>query len=180
MHPELLNNSLFVRYYNQWRDDPKSVVFVPIAEYFLRYGLVDEAIQIVQQGLEQHPHLVTGRLVLAKAFCRLQRWERAKEQLAAVLNMMSGHLGALQMLREIDEREERMQVQKIETVARPVAGSPPQGSPSQGWQTVTMARIFVSQGHLDQAKEVYENILTRDPRNEAALNGLKELKGNPT
>ncbi len=45
------------------------------------------------------------------------------------------------------------------------------------WQTVTMAKIYSSQGHDEKARKIYQAILTRDPTNEAARSGLDSLGG---
>ena len=43
------------------------------------------------------------------------------------------------------------------------------------WETVTMANIYLAQGHLERARGIYESILLRDPQNEQARRGLEEL-----
>lgn len=45
-----------------------------------------------------------------------------------------------------------------------------------GFQTVTMAELYMKQGHLDMAENVLGEILARDPANEAALSALKRVK----
>ena len=167
MHPELLNNSVFLRYYNQWRENPDSILFVPLAEYYLHYGEIDQAIQICVAGVKKHPHLVTGRLVLAKAYYQKGSWESAKEQLVFILNFSSNHQEALNWLRKIELKQEEGKVHSQET-PRPVAT----------WETVTMARILEKQGHADQAYAMYQNILNRDPNNQEARERIESLRGS--
>ena len=62
MHPDLLNNAPFLRYYSQWQENPKSMVFAPIAEYFRLYGMADEAIKICLEGLLNHRSCLGHRL----------------------------------------------------------------------------------------------------------------------
>ena len=174
MHPELLNNSLFLRYYNQWRDDPQSVVFVPIAEYYLHYNLSEEAVKICVEGLRGHPQLVTGRMALAKAYVRLGRLDRAREQLTQILHWVSGHQGALQLLREIDHQATNNEPDSANQEPSTKNQVP---STEVDWQTVTMARILASQGHLAQARDMYEQIVLREPHNETAKIELARLKG---
>ncbi len=79
MHPNLLNNSHFLRYHNQWQENPTSILFAPIAEYLISYDLLDEALKICLAGLVHHPKMVSGRLVLAKIYFRQKNWLWHKE-----------------------------------------------------------------------------------------------------
>lgn len=162
MHPELLNNSLFLRYYNQWQQDPASIVFAPIAEYFLHYGHVQDAVKVCLEGLKHHPDLVSGRLALAKAYLRQKEFRRAREELRRVLELVPGQEKALELMEQVQG-----QLQP--------APAPPPSAPSR-WQTVTMAKIYAAQGHIDQAREVVQAILKKDPQNEEALRELQNLE----
>lgn len=159
MHPDLLNNSLFLRYYNQWQEDPTSIVFAAIADFFLRYGLVDDALRICLEGLNHHPDFVSGRLVLAKAFLQKKETLRAKEELKKILNQMPGQARALEMMRQVEEKK---------TPPTVVVEAP-------SWETISMAKIYQSQGLIGQAREVYQSILARDPNNQEAKTRLDQL-----
>lgn len=160
MHPELLNNSLFVRYYNQWLEDPTSIVFASLAEFFLGVEKTDEAVRLCLEGLHHHPEFVSGRLVLAKAFLQKGEYQRAKSELRRVLEKVPNQEKAKELLNLIGVRER----EKV------VPNAPPR------WQTLTMAKIFVAQGHFNQAREVYQSILAHDPANEEARRGLEHLQ----
>lgn len=162
MHPELLNNSLFLRYYNQWQQDPTSIVFAPIAEYFLSYGLTDDAIRVCLAGLHHHPDLVSGRLSLAKAYLRKKEFSKAKNELRRVLNLVPNQSKALELFNQLSQQEPAPSQPEPETTR---------------WQTITMAKIYTAQGHCDQARQVYQAILAKDPQNQEAIQGLKQLEG---
>lgn len=162
MHPELLNNSLFLRYYNQWQQDPTSIVFAPIAEYFLSYGLTDDAIRVCLAGLHHHPDLVSGRLSLAKAYLRKKEFAKAKGELQRVLNLVPNQSKALELFNQLSQQEP--------------APTRPEPEATR-WQTVTMAKIYTAQGHRDQARQVYQAILAKDPQNQEAIQGLQQLEG---
>ena len=161
MHPDLLNNATFLRYYSQWQENPQSMVFAPIAEYFQLYGMVDEAIKICLEGLKQNPNLISGHLVLAKAYLHKKDLEKAKPHLHFVLKAVPNHEKALELLKTPS----------------------PQPSPSRGegvrksasLETLTMARLFAAQGHADKARQVYQAILKREPANREALDALRKL-----
>ncbi len=164
MHPELLNNSLFLKYYKQWQEDPSSIVFAPIAEYFLMYGMIDSALNVCREGLKRHPNLVSGRIVMAKIYLSRDNWEEASEELHRALRIAPQNSLAKDMLAEIDilmsKERDRPKEQTIHNAS---------------WQTVTMAEIFAKQGHNEKAREIYLSILSQDPENEAARKGIESL-----
>lgn len=164
MHPDLLSNSIFLRYYSQWQEDPSSVVFVAIAEYLLGYGLADEAIKVSREGLKHHPRLVLGHLSLAKAHLRKKDWARAKESLQWILKENPGQQKALELL----ELAEKGEVPPAHDACRMTPDA---------FQTVTMAKIYASQGHPEKAREICRNLLRSDPRNTEALQELARLEG---
>ena len=159
MHPELLNNSLFLRYYEQWQQDPASIVFAPMADFLLSVGNTEEAIRICLEGLNHHPEFISGRLVLAKAFIQKREFERAKEELHRVLAKVPAQKRAKELFVLIE-------VEKTAAV-----------SPTPHWQTLTMAKIYAAQGHREQAREVCRSILKKEPHNEEAQLQLSRLEG---
>lgn len=192
MHPELLNNSLFLRYYNQWQQDPTSIVFAPIAEYFLSYGLTDDAIRVCLAGLHHHPDLVSGRLSLAKAYLRKKEFTKAKGELQRVLNLVPNQSKALELFGQIsgeapkgarhlfeEQREEGRGFNQVGSLTEELSCSKRSQAPLETtrWQTITMAKIYTAQGHRDQARQVYQAILAKDPQNQEAIQGLKQLEG---
>lgn len=186
MHPDLLNNSVFLRYYKQWQDDPSSIVFAPIAEFFLKYGMVDEAQRICHEGLRRHPQLVSGRIVMAKVHLRRGNWEEAEEELRVVSAIVPGNEMIQKLREEIGLLRSRDHPPAKEVppgrafvplADQPLPESPPaEAGPS--WSTVTMAGIYAAQGHAEQARRIYESILRSDPTNEAARQGLAQLTGD--
>ena len=172
MHPELLNNSLFLRYYRQWQDDPDSIVFAPIAQYMLMYGMVDQALKICREGLKRHPGLISGRIVMARIHLKRGNWEEAEGELRHVLSVVSDNAAARGMMGEI-EAMRRAEREGTPAHSDRAKGSDPTSDPS--WNTVTMAGILASQGHGEKAREIYLSILKGDPTNEAAKAGMAEL-----
>ena len=168
MHPDLLNNSLFLRYYNQWQEDPASIVFAPIAEYLLAYGLAADAIKVCHEGLKHHPQSISGRLALAKAYFREKEWALSKEQLKLVLNAIPAQEKALELWEKLERELVPPAVEALKEAEAPKKVS--------SWETLTMAKIFAAQGHVEKARQVYEAILKREPANEEAKKGLTVLE----
>lgn len=187
MHPELLNNSLFLRYYKQWQDNPGSIVFVSIAEYFLSYGMTDEAFKICREGLKKHPALVSGRIMMAKIHIKRGNWEEAEEELRKILNTVPVNKIASDLLeevltaeakeKEIEEARLKAKIQ-IHGNAREMSddsASARSNPVNFAWNTITMANVYATQGLYEQARSIYKAILDSDPQNEHALKGLEAL-----
>ncbi len=176
MHPELLNNSLFLKYYSQWQSNPASIVFVPISEYFMKYGMLDEAVKICESGISHHPSLVTGHMMMAKIRIRRLEYTEALDSVKKILEVIPDHSEAKSLEAEIISFGQGSVPVKVEDLRQdfPVDQSQqyvPRRVPS--WETVTMANIYSAQGHRDRAREIYEAILKRDPHNDAARRGLE-------
>jgi len=168
MHPELLNNATFLRYYEQWQKDPTSVVFAPMAEFLIQAGRLDDAIRVCEIGLKSHTQSVMGRLAMARAYLGKKEWAKSKDQLALILNQIPQHPQALELSRVI-----RVKTEPAPTALNVANGdSEPQASK---WQTVTMAKIYTAQGHPEKAREIYKAILKKDPHHTEARQGLDSL-----
>lgn len=177
MHPELLNNSRFLRYYGQWQDDPSSIVFAPIAEFLLMYGMVDQALKVCREGIRRHPDLVSGRIVMAKIHLKRENWEEAEGELRRVLSIVPHNQTARAMMDGIDAKriaEGEALRGGMERTLFPVE-SIVDHTGDESWQTLTMADIFTKQGHSDKARRIYLSILADDPNNEAARRGIESL-----
>ena len=48
--------------------DPKSLVFSSLANAYRKNNMIDEAIEILQKGLEIHPNNVSARIVLGRCY----------------------------------------------------------------------------------------------------------------
>jgi tetratricopeptide (TPR) repeat protein len=65
--------------------DPKSLVFSSLANAYRKHNMVDEAIEILQKGLEIHPNYASARIVLGKCYMDKRMYELAKEQFKKAL-----------------------------------------------------------------------------------------------
>ncbi len=48
--------------------DPDSLLFAQYADLLRKEGLLEEAIEIAERGIEKHPEYATGILVLGRCF----------------------------------------------------------------------------------------------------------------
>ncbi len=60
--------------------DPNSLVFSSLANAYRKHNMVDEAIEILQKGLQVHPDYASARIVLGKCYVDKRMYELAKEQ----------------------------------------------------------------------------------------------------
>jgi len=56
------------KYTEQLAQDPRSRVFVPLADAYRQLGRCEEAIAVAQEGLKNHPTYVSGKIALARAY----------------------------------------------------------------------------------------------------------------
>lgn len=154
-------------------------MFVPICEYFLRYGMIDEASYICVEGTRQHPDLVSGHLVMAKVHIAKGDYDKAMQSVQAVLSIVSDNESALELKRYIENSSPRPDVSEShQAKVVPIKRRETRRIPS--WETVTMANIYTAQGHYDRARNIYNSILSRDPGNKAAIEGLEFLSTRVT
>jgi tetratricopeptide (TPR) repeat protein len=65
--------------------DPKSLVFSSLANAYRKNNMIDEAIEILQKGLEIHPDYASARTVLGKCYADKRMYELAKEEFKKAL-----------------------------------------------------------------------------------------------
>ncbi|MGE4231955.1 MAG: tetratricopeptide repeat protein [Bacteriovoracia bacterium] len=75
-----------------FQQDPKSKIFAPLAEAYRKIGLVDEAIQICNEGLEANPDFVGGKVALARAYFDKKWFSRVRSLLGPVVSKAPDNL----------------------------------------------------------------------------------------
>ncbi|MBI4211429.1 MAG: hypothetical protein HY540_02205, partial [Deltaproteobacteria bacterium] len=176
--------------YKQWQEKPDSIVFVAIADFFLRCGQKEEALRICLDGVKRHPDLISGQAILAKVYMEKQSWNEAFEVVCNILSIQPVHAKAIEMFKVIQDEKDRLarEAKPLQQAQRRaertfdeddddvVVEEPRPVVLPSSWKTLTMARILSEQGHRTRALHIYEAILTKDPKNEAAKAGLAELQ----
>ncbi len=84
-----------------FRDNPRSTVFVALAQALVGSGRAEEAIDISRQGLAIHPDHTEGRLGLARAYAALGRWKESEQELVKVVKLDRYHQKAFCVLGEV-------------------------------------------------------------------------------
>lgn len=182
----LMKNPHFARYYRTWEKNQLSIVFVPLAQICREQGLLAEAREICEKGLAQHPHSVSGRLLLARVYFDLEEMGQARRLVEEILAELPAQKEAHSLLQKIlrccgPAKNSQMQGDVRRPTEAYLEGTP-QGAPTSVneadgifiqsaaplWENVTMAKIYADQGEIKIALQIVERIIARDPQNERA------------
>jgi tetratricopeptide (TPR) repeat protein len=85
----------------QLAKDPKSKLFIPLAEEYIKEGMADEAIMTLDDGLNHHPGYMSARVMLGKAYLQKGDVDSARSQYEAVIKAVPDNLLAHKKLGEI-------------------------------------------------------------------------------
>jgi tetratricopeptide (TPR) repeat protein len=105
MHPELLNNPTFVRYYEAWQQNQGSLVFAPLADFLCQYKLFAEARKVCEAGVKNNPNSVLAHYSLAKTYTYTREWHSARHEAQWVLARVNDHEGALDVLQKVEQNQ---------------------------------------------------------------------------
>lgn len=200
-NPEAVLEAKIAGYIDILAKDPHSTVFVTLSDAYRQLGQLDEALAVARKGVQGLPwfspgHVVLGQVLMARGDsgealgCFNKALTLDGESLAAFKGLAAIYFkkGQLELARQILERARQIHpgnsslqhllnrlpadAQKEETP--PAADQPPVDAPIA---TTTIAELFVKQGQLSQACQVYRDILQADPDNRKAREKLAELEG---
>lgn len=189
--------------------DSHSTVFVTLSDAYRQLGRLDEALEIARKGVQGLPwfspgHVVLGQILIAcdKTGEALGCFNKALtldgESIAAFKGLAAiySKKGQVDLARQVLERAEQIHpgnssIQHMlnrlsAVVEEPISAAattpqadqaPPAEAPIA---TTTIAELFVKQGLLSQACQVYRDILQADPDNSQARAKLIELEGRLT
>jgi tetratricopeptide (TPR) repeat protein len=85
--------------------DPKSTVFVRLADELKRAGRVDEAVEVLKTGIENQPGYMSARVALGKIFMEKEMADEAKAEFMQVVEAVPDNLFARKKLAEIYRSE---------------------------------------------------------------------------
>jgi tetratricopeptide (TPR) repeat protein len=91
---------LIYSYLKKYQDDPTSRVFAPLAEAYRKAGLIEEAIEIAQEGLKIHPQFVGGKVALARALFDQKSYEEVIQELSPIVQDIPDNIVAQRLLAE--------------------------------------------------------------------------------
>ena len=85
-------------------DDPNSRMFVQLAEEYRKQGLLENAIEICEQGLAKHPQYPSAHVALGRALLEAETFDRASEEFESVLAQVPDNILANKFLGETYHR----------------------------------------------------------------------------
>lgn len=88
----------FREYLRRYKEDPKSRVFVPLAEAYRRQGRFEDALEICLKGMQFHPDYQSGRITLARCYMDKKEFTRAQTELQKVIERVPDNLLAQRLL----------------------------------------------------------------------------------
>lgn len=187
--------------------DPRSTIFVSLAEAYRKMGLLEDAKQIVAKGLEYHANYSPAHIVLARIDCQLENFDASRIGFERALSLDPDSLAALVGYARLNLMLERhQQARSLLLRARNISPAdpvinkmllslPPQPAEERdsATQTVaessskegisslvstTLADLYLKQGFKDKALLQYRQLLQKNPDNQLLRNKISEIEGD--
>jgi tetratricopeptide (TPR) repeat protein len=179
--------------------------FARLADLYLTGGERQKALEILEKYSEKYPEYPTGFWLLGKIYYQLGDKEKALGFLRRTLQIIPDHPAALRLTGKIYmengehaiARSYLKQVSQIDPLAeiefkpedesdksdiRSKIKSPDKKGRDSAepvgdeFATETMVRLYINQGHTNQARELCRQILVRQPENNRIKMILQELE----
>jgi len=96
------------KYEDMLARDPRSCCFAPLAELYCRLGLHDEAMTVVQKGIELHPKYSGGYLAMGKAYLGKGMISESTSALERAVQLTPDNHIALKILGQLYRDTERI------------------------------------------------------------------------
>lgn len=99
--PGLGQNQSLVRQLKEFQKNPRSLVFVTLAESYRQQGLPGQALEILEEGMPFHPGLASGLLCRARCKFDMKRYADAQADTRLVLQANPNNIRAQKLEAEI-------------------------------------------------------------------------------
>lgn len=99
--PGLGRNAPLVQQLKEFQRNPRSLVFASLAETYRQEGLPEQALDILEEGLDYHPGLPSALLCRARCLFDLRRYAEALADVRSLLNKNPDNLKAHKLEAEI-------------------------------------------------------------------------------
>jgi len=179
--------SEIARLSERYNKDPKSRIFVQLADAYRKSNMIDEALEILNKGLSFNPNYPLAYLILGKCYFDKRMYEQAKDSFGKTLNYDPQNIVALRMLAQTCEatKDEEGQMEAY----RGIIAIDPFDAPAkekltylesihkkEPLYTVAMAQEYEKQGNFEKALSIYENLSFTDPTDLVLQQKVTELK----
>ena len=85
----------------KFEKDPNSKLFLPLAEEYRKEGMLDEAVDVLQNGIDRHAAYTSARVLLGKIYLEKGMLDEAKNEFESVVKTVPDNLFAYKKLAEI-------------------------------------------------------------------------------
>jgi tetratricopeptide (TPR) repeat protein len=89
--------------------DPNSRMFVQLAEEYRKAGMLEQAIDVCEQGIKKHPQYPSARVALGRALLEAEQLDRASQEFEAVLKQVPDNILANKFLGQTYHRLGRLE-----------------------------------------------------------------------
>ncbi|HET8713208.1 MAG TPA: tetratricopeptide repeat protein [Gemmatimonadales bacterium] len=114
----------------RFRDNPKGRNFAPLADAYRKAGLIDNAIDLCQNGLKLHPDYVSAYIVYARCLVDKKDDPGALGVFTKVLELDGENIIALRGLAELAERNGRYE-EEVDWLTRLINADPMNGDAAE-------------------------------------------------
>ena len=171
----------------RFNKDPKSRMFVQLADAYRKNNMIDEALEVLNKGLQYHSQYPLAYLIQGKCFIDKRMLNQARESFEKTISLDPQNVLALQMLAQTceslkDEAGMISAYQAIITIDPLDEATKAKLMRLEGTQkraplyTISVAQEYEKQGNMAEAMTAYQNLLATDPTDLVLQNKIKELK----
>ncbi|MBA7512571.1 hypothetical protein ES705_04578 [subsurface metagenome] len=171
----------------RYNKDPKSRIFVQLADAYRKNKMIDEAIEILNKGLEHHPQYPLAYLIIGKCYYDKRMFTQAKEYFEKTLTFAPDNIIALRMTAETcaslkDEKGQilaykgLLSLDPFDAAAKEKLTQLESLQKGEQLYTVAMAEEYEKQGDNVNALSIYEQLLFTDPSDLVLQQKVEELK----
>jgi len=114
----------------RYRDNPKGRNFAPLADAYRKAGLIDNAVELCQNGLKLHPDYVSAYIVYARCLVDKKDDAAALGVFKQVLGLDGENIIALRGLAELAERNGRYE-EEVDWLSRLLNADPMNGDAAE-------------------------------------------------
>lgn len=167
--------------------DPKSRIFVQLADAYRKNGMIDEALDVLKQGLKFHPQYPLAHLIMGRCYFDKRLYAQAKESFETVIKFDPQNIVALRTLVQVTENlkddaglitayKGLLAVDPTDTGAREKLNILETALKKQSFYTITMAEEYERQGNLAEALKIYQQLSFTDPSDLVLQEKVGDLK----
>ena len=157
----------------KYSKDPQSRIFVQLADGYRKNNMVDEALDVLNKGIEYHPQYALAYLVLGKCYFEKRAHIQARDAFERTIALDPQNVVALRMLARTYEmlKDEKGQINAykniitidpLDTNAKEKLSMLEALQRKEPLYTVAMAEEYEKQGNIEESLKIYENLLVTD------------------